>query len=135
MAVKTFAELLGIWVAGPREDTLPVNTSMPIDLPRGADVVFGFTLVDTLGDLVDLDLAGLDRLVFSTRQTFAGGALFEINATKEPQLGRYLFTVSSGKTIDYNGRLIYDMWATRAGAQQQVMGPAYLNVTPRMRNP
>jgi hypothetical protein len=128
-------ELLGVWVDGPRDESVPWNTAVQIDLPRGSDATLGFVLVDSIGQPVDLDLAGLDRLVFSVRQPIGNDALFEILATKLAQVGRYQFVVASNRTIDYHGRLIYDVWATRAGAQQQVMFPAYLNVTPRMRNP
>ena len=130
-----FLELLGVWVSGPRDESVPWNTAVPIDLPRGSDVVLGFTLIDSIGQPIDLDLAGLDRLVFSARQPIGNDALFEIPATKLTQVGRYEFLVASNRTIDYHGRLIYDVWAFRSGAQQQVMSPAYLNVTPRMRNP
>lgn len=128
-----FLELLGVWVDGPRDESVPWNTSTPIDLPRGSDVTLGLTLVDSIGQPVYLDLLGLDRLVFAARQPIGNDALFEILASKLAQIGRYQFVVASNRTINYNGRLIYDVWATRAGLQQQVMSPAYLTLTPRVR--
>lgn len=130
-----YLELIGVWISGPRDEPVPTNTATPIDLPRGSDVVLGFTLVDSLGQPVELDLLGSDKLVFTARQPLGGPPLFAINASLTSSPGAYNFTIPSNTTIDFSGRLIYDVWATRAGAQQQVMFPAYLNLTPRMRNP
>lgn len=130
-----YLELLGVWVDGPRDEAVPANTATPIDLPRGSAVIVAFTLVDSLGHPVDLDTVGADRLVLSARQPIGDSVLFDIVGTKLGEIGRYQFVFTSNLTIDYSGQLIYDVWATRGGAQQQVMFPAYLSLTPRMRNP
>lgn len=130
----SFVDLIGVWTTGPRDEAVPSNTATPIDLPRGTDATIGFTLVDSLGELVDLDLAGLDRLVLSVRQTQGAEVLFDVLATKLNALGSYQFVITSARTIDYGGKLIYDVWATKEGAQQQVKMPAYLHITPRMRS-
>lgn len=130
-----FLDLIGVWTNGPREEAVPTNTATPVDLPRGTDATIGFVLVDSLGQLVDLDLTGNDRLVFAVRSTLGGDAIFEVLGTKLAALGNYQFVITLNQTIDLGGKLIYDVWVTKAGLQQQVKFPAYFTVTPRMRNP
>ncbi len=128
-----FLNLLGVWTTGPRDEAVPANTATPIDLPRGTDATIEMALVDSLGQLVDLDLAGNDRLVFSVRMTQGGEVLFEVLATKLVPIGTYQFVIASARTMELAGKVIYDVWATKAGAQQQVKAAAYLHITPRMR--
>lgn len=133
--MAVLAQLIGVWIDGPKVELVPASTPVQLDIPRGTDGTVVVSLVDSTGDLLDLDLAGADRLKLSVRQTFAAGVLLEVFATKDAELGRYLFALASNGTIDLSGRLVYDVWATRAGAQQQVIGAGYFNVTPRIASP
>jgi hypothetical protein len=77
---------------------------------------------------------GDERLEFSVRSTLGGDPLFSKLAIKAPgAVGRYLFALVNADTIDIFNRVIFDVWATVATAQRQVVAPSYFNVSPRMR--
>lgn len=131
-----FVSALGVWVDGPLDPSLPKNTAMQIDWPRGQDGIIELRLVDNEGQRVDLDLVGADRLELSVRSTLGGDPLKSWLATKTAgELGLYGFALASADTIDFSGRLVMDVWATRAGAQRQVVGASYFNAGPRVRAP
>jgi len=128
--------LLGVLADGPLTDGVLTNTAVQVDWPRGTDGVIELNLVDHDGQLVDLDLAGADRLELTMRSTLGGDPVLAKLAMKvSTAVGRYSFSIASADTIDLSGRVIMDVWATKAAAQQQVVAPSYFNVTPRMRAP
>lgn len=130
--MAVIADLLGVWVDGPKDDTLPQNTAFQIDMPSGSAGIITLTLVDSLVRPVELALAGADKLVFSVKRTLPDGVLFYKNATALAEPGKYTFALAQNDTIDFAGKFLYDIWALRSGALQQVKATAYFNLTPRI---
>lgn len=126
--------ILGVWRDGPKLDpAVPSNTSVQVDWPRGTDGSVELRLVDHDGQVVDLDIDGSDRVTLSVRSSVTGGFLKSWTGAKATdELGKYTFSIASADTIDFNGFLIFDVWATKAGAQRQVVAASYLRVLPRM---
>lgn len=127
-------QLLAVWVDGPLTDGVPLTTAVQVDWPRGTDSTIELTLIDSNSQLVDLDLAGLDRLEMSFRSLLGGDVILSKLATKLTALGQYSFAITKADTINFAGRLVMDVWATRNSAQRQVVGPSYFDVTPRVRS-
>lgn len=131
-----FVSILGVWVDGPLDPSVPSNTATQIEWPRGSDGDVEVRLVDNEGQPVDLDVAGADKLELSIRSSLGGDPIKSWAATKAvTPVGLYSFAIASADTLDFFGRLIIDVWATRAGKQRQVVGASYFNSTFRGKAP
>jgi len=124
-----YTELIAVWRDGVPDAALPPNTGQPLDLPAGTDAVLGLTLVDSSVNLVDLDLAGADLLELMVTSPADRELLFVKDAVKLTDgVGRYSFTIVAADTMNYAGKLIYTVRATRTGAKQFVLTPSYLTL-------
>lgn len=102
-------------------------TATPIAVASGTDFSVQVNLVDHFGLPVDLNLAGTDQMVLSVRSQLVAQPAFSKLATKL-SAGSYLFQVASTDTRDLGGLHVFDVWARRAGASKQVVGPSYLDL-------
>lgn len=128
-----FAELIGVWIDGPPDEALPINTSQVLEIPAGSDVGIDLALVDQNTQSIDLDLSGSDRLTLTVRSVADGAVLLEKQATKLSEFGRYRFSLAGADTRELAGLRVYDVWVTRSSAQRQVIAPSHFRVGARIR--
>lgn len=118
-------ELIGVWIGGPRTEQVPSSTAHQLAMPRGSDAKITLRLIDENAQPVALDLAGTDTIALRLGSSF-NYACKSIAGVAGPEIGTYIFLLAPTDTRDQVvSRLVYDVWAKKGAAQQQVVEISY----------
>ena len=111
------------------------KTARAVDVPRGdAGFTLRVKLVDQDGHPVKLALpeAGSDSIVLSIGHSWPLQQFTGILAPGNISPNVYDIVVQGSKVRDYAGKYVYDVFATKGGVKQQVVGASYLTFAPSM---